>query len=77
MKKGEYGKQFDWIVIAATGCFFLRPSISRRMYRNHVSAIFFYSLFTSLLEPNRFQKKLLWYECYLGGAAIVGLVLYF
>lgn len=77
MKKGGIWKTvLTGFVIAAHWIFFFE-AINQSNVSITLAAISSTSLFTSLLEPIVFKRKLLWYEVILGGAAIVGLYFIF
>lgn len=77
MKKGGVWKTvLTGFVIAAHWIFFFE-AINQSNVSITLAAISSTSLFTSLLEPIVFKRKLLWYEVILGGAAIVGLYFIF
>ncbi len=77
MKKGGLWKTvLTGFVIAAHWIFFFE-AINQSNVSITLAAISSTSLFTSLLEPIVFKRKLLWYEVILGGAAIVGLYFIF
>lgn len=77
MKKGGIWKTvLTGFVIAAHWIFFFE-SINQSNVSITLAAISSASLFTSILEPIVFKRKVLLYEVILGGAAIVGLYFIF